>query len=443
MKSHAPTLERRHFLASLTGMLGAMVTTNTALADERPTFFISESGNDSADGLTPDTAWATIQKANARLPSESVALFRRGDTFFGELSLPFGCRVGAYGVGARPTLTMFKLLNRMSGWREEFRGVWSIDLGSSATHDGYTATADANIGYLMVDGVVRSAKRTSLSELSAEWDFYCDMTANVLYVAAMANPAASTTDIKAAPRGTAGRIVGSARGANIISDLHITGTGAHGIAGTGPDVQVRNCVIDFIGGSFLPGYRDGTTRYGNGIENGISSMRWLVENNEIAQIYDVAYTCQGFAYDSRGFWEDMTIRNNHIHDCTQSFEFWAIGSSQAPGFKRILIEGNLCERAGFSDFADARPNQSNRVHLLTYNWDVPADITIRDNVFDGAYNAYTYQLTKPIGLITEKNIIRLEAGTKMQVQRRETVEHSPEWQAATGQELGSAITVLP
>jgi hypothetical protein len=441
MSSH--TFPRRRFLAGFGALPAAAVIGGTAMGSAPAAFYVSAAGNDDADGLTPETAWATVGKVNSQLPSQSSVHFRRGDTFYGELDLPLNCEVGAYGAGAKPILTMFKLLNRSAGWAEHSPGVWKIDLGSPDTHDGYTTTADANIGYLMVDGLVHPAKKKLLSELTAKWDFWSDTTNNTLYVAVGDNPAGLATDIKAAPRGMAGRIISCTQGANNIHDIHITGTGAHGINGAGADVQVHDCLIDYIGGSFLPGNGDGTVRYGNGIENWIGAKRWLVEANEIAQVYDVAYTCQGSGYDRPDTWEDMTIRNNHIHDCTQSFEFWSNGTNPAAGFKRILVEGNLCERAGYSDFSDVRPDQAVRVHLLTYGWDLPADITMQNNVFDEAYSAYSYHQKDPVGLVTRNNRIRLKAGTKMQFQSTDTVEQAAAWQQATGLETGSTITVLP
>jgi hypothetical protein len=412
-----------------------------------PTFYLSAMGNDSADGLTPDTAWATIQKANSSLPADgSIVLFRRGEIFYGELNLPFRCEVGAFGTGVKPILTMFKLLNRSKGWTEYSADVWKIDLGSPRTHDGYTATTDANIGYLVVDGVIKPVLKFAISDLSALWDFYCDVPNNALYVKASGNPTTLAADIRAAPNGNAhggtGRIISCPLGSNNIHDVHVTGTGGCGIGGEGPDVHIHDCLIDYIGGSWLAGHADGLTRYGNGIDNWVNVKRWLIESNEIAQVYDVAWSPQGDAATS-GSWEDMTFRNNHIHDCTQSLEFWSTGTSSAGGFKRILVEENLFERAGYSVFSDVRPNQNVRVHLLTYLWETPAEITIQNNIFDDAHGAYSYHAYEPFGLVTRNNTIRLRAGRKMQYQLPETVEQAAAWQAATGRELGSTITVLP
>jgi hypothetical protein len=415
-----------------------------------PTFYLSATGSDTASGLAPETAWASIAKANTSLPADrSTLLLRRGDTFYGELNLPYGCEVGAYGTGPKPILTMFKLLNQPTGWTEYSPGVWRIDLGSPNTHGGYTGTDDANIGYLMVDGTVKASLKFDLSEVTDAWDFYCDIPNHTLYVGAASNPAHLTDGIMAAPNGhdfgASGSIICCDRGGNDIHDVHVTGTGGCGIRGSGTDVRIRDCIIDYVGGSRLISVGN-DTRYGNGIENWTQTRRWTIENNEIAHVYDVAWTAQGRdAGDGPVRWEGLTFRNNHVHDCGQSLEFWSESRDVAsPGFRRVIVEGNRFERAGYGAFSDVRPDQEARVHLLTYALQTPVDITIQHNTFDDSWGAYSYHGgALPAGYVTRKNVIRLKPGTRMQHQRPETVEQAATWQAATGLEAGSAITVLP
>lgn len=421
-------------------------TTTTA----PPTFYVSATGSDSANGLAPDSAWASIAKANTSLPGDrSTLLFRSGDTFYGELDLPYGCEIGAYGSGPKPILTMFKLLNQPAGWSEHSPGVWQIDLGSPTTHGGYTGTDDANIGYLMVDGTVKAALKFDVGEVTQDWDFYCDIPNHTLYVGAASNPAQLTDGIMAAPNGRAfgasGSVIRCDRGGNDIRDIHVTGTGGCGIRGRGADVRIHDCIIDYVGGSRLVSV-DGNTRYGNGIENWTEAQRWTIQNNEIAHAYDVAWTAQGRdPGDAPVRWDNLRFRNNHVHDCGQSVEFWSESPNVAsPGFTGIVVEGNRFERAGYGAFSDVRPDQDKRVHLLTYELQTPVDITIQRNTFDDSWGAYSYHDSAlPAGYVTRNNVIQLKPGTKMQHQRPETVEQAATWQAATGLETGSTITVLP
>ncbi|SEB26696.1 MULTISPECIES: right-handed parallel beta-helix repeat-containing protein [unclassified Mycobacterium] len=411
-----------------------------------PTYYISSTGDDSNDGQSQQSAWATLQKANDSLPQDrSLVLFRRGDTFYGEFILPAGCEVGAYGTGAKPTLTMYKLLNKASGWSEDSPGIWTIDLGSPDTHDGYNATNDTNIGFLLVDQAVKPALKFDLSELRLPWDFFCDRSNHLLYVKASANPTTLAREIKAAPHGDGtGAAVYCNEGGNNIHDIHVTGSGGHGIRGLSSNIHIHECQIDYIGGSILDTV-DRETRFGNGIECWTNVSHWMIENNEIAHVYDVAWTAQGHdAADDPVFWHDLVLRNNHIHDCGQTVEFWSQSSNPAsPGFTRVQVEGNRCERAGYGAFSDVRPDQSVRVHLLTYLLETPVDITIQNNVFDDAYAAFSYHgLEPPAGYVTRNNRITMRAGRLIEGKRPETVEQFAEWRAITGREIGSTMTVL-
>jgi hypothetical protein len=446
---------RRAFMRTAMGLLPAAVALSACDASgpslrQVPTFYISASGNDDHDGLRPESAWATIQRANASLPADgSVVKFRRGDVFYGELTLPRGCVVEAYGAGVRPTLAMYKLLNRAAGWVEDSESVWKINLGSPATHDGYTATSDANIGFLMVDGHIKAALKFSLDEVVEPWDFYCDIANHTLYVRAFSNPALLSQDIKAATNGdkygASGTIVCCDIGDNAITGIHVTGTGGCGIRGSGSDVRIDNCLIDYIGGSRLTSVA-GNTRYGNGIENWTQARNWTIQTTEIAHVYDAAWTAQG-RHTNGGTvsLQDITFKSNYVHDCGQSLEFWSESNTDdSPGFVRIVVEGNLCVRAGYGAFADVRPDQNARVHLLTYELQTPVDVTIQNNTFEDSWGAYSYHLNQPPdGYKTRNNSILLKPETKMQYQYCETVEQAAQWQAATKLEISSKISVLP
>lgn len=74
-------------------------------------YYVSNSGNDGNDGLTPATAWATIAKVNSSMGSFNAGdsiLFERGGTFTGTLNVTkAGVTFSAYGSGNKPVLTGF------------------------------------------------------------------------------------------------------------------------------------------------------------------------------------------------------------------------------------------------------------------------------------------------------------------------------------------------
>ncbi len=96
-------------------------------------YLSSSSGNDNNTGIAASSAWKTIGKLNSMLisllPGDSV-LFKRGDTFYGELiisksgsaSLPIV--FSAYGKGAAPLITGF---TGLSGWEKVNDHLWESE----------------------------------------------------------------------------------------------------------------------------------------------------------------------------------------------------------------------------------------------------------------------------------------------------------------------------
>jgi hypothetical protein len=68
-------------------------------------YYVSNSGDDDNDGLTPETAWATLSKvASMNIDGDSV-LLKRGDTFIPvKFNVATNLKIGAYGSGANPLI---------------------------------------------------------------------------------------------------------------------------------------------------------------------------------------------------------------------------------------------------------------------------------------------------------------------------------------------------
>lgn len=380
---------------------------------------MSEGGNDGEDGESAETAWRTPARVNAAaLTSDHTVLFERGGTYIGELTT-VRYTVGAYGVGAAPSLANWAYLDDAGSWSLHAAGVWKI------------ALSNPNVGYLLADDAIKGARVWDIDNLSGDWDFYCDATH--LYVKLATNPADATTDLRAA---VDGRLVQVANGA-VVEDIEVTGVGGHGFAGKATDVTIRNCKIGPLGGGQL----FGTTRYGNGIETYIGSADWVVEDNEISECYDAAYTAQGIQSGANRGWSNILVQNNDIHDNGQSVEFWSTGTD-GEGFVNVAFIDNDCTDAGRGWASDLRPDQSKRVHVLTYNMDLPADIEISGNTFHRSGGAYRYSAEATPGLVSSNNDIALEGGHLMQYQTTETIEQAAAWATANSTEAGSTFTVL-
>lgn len=70
-------------------------------------YYVSNSGNDSNDGMSPETPWATIDKVNsAELKYGDAVFFKRGDAWYDkEIWGQQGVTYSAYGTGPKPVFS--------------------------------------------------------------------------------------------------------------------------------------------------------------------------------------------------------------------------------------------------------------------------------------------------------------------------------------------------
>lgn len=78
-------------------------------------YYVSNEGNDDNDGLSPATAWKTLEKVNGGsgnvkgakiLKAGDVVLFRRGDIFRGQLIAKKGVTYSTFGEGPKPVISL-------------------------------------------------------------------------------------------------------------------------------------------------------------------------------------------------------------------------------------------------------------------------------------------------------------------------------------------------
>jgi hypothetical protein len=275
-------------------------------------------------------------------------------------------------------------------------------------HSGYDGAQGGgdNIGFLKIDEVIQGRRVWRPADLVEQWDFYC--ADNVLSVKSTDNPTALSGDIRAACDADCISMENSLR----ITGLRLEGGGGHGVQGSASHVRVDDNEFAELGGSAL----DATTRYGNGFEAWIDSADILVERNIFHDIYDAALTAQGGPTSSTGQWSNIAFRNNLVYFCNQSVEFWSDGEPDRDrGFVNCVVECNTCLYAGYGWSSRIRPDQNTKVHLLTYGWALPADITVRRNVFYDGHTAYRFSARPTPDLHCTENVIYQRRGRPFQL----------------------------
>jgi len=403
------------------------------------TYYVSNSGNDSNDGLTEATAWKTLAKIKVfSFTGGDKIKFKRNDVFYGRLTFDapsFTSKVviSSYGFGRKPVISGYKVANSASSWVQHSANVWKIDLTLNGTYTGNRDTADTNVGFLNLDDVIKGDKRKALAELTSQWQFYSDST--YLYVYSSANPTTLVKNIEIAINVT----LVNKRNNITVRDLEIKGTGGHCVGNAGDNVDILNCVIHAAGGSYLPGYGDGTVRFGNGIEFFDKGNNVLIEHNEIYDVYDVGFTMQG----TTG-WSNVIVRNNIFWKCTQTFEIWS--SQTTANFVNCQFKDNISINAGYSWAYEFRPDKGTDVDLLLYNiLSDTVDIELSGNIFYNPRGALYYGSANrgyTIPYKSDKNKIFLREGQKIHKNYNFTVEQHSEFSKALGQEANSEFYIL-
>ena len=347
--------------------------------------YLSSSGDDKADGKTPETAWRTIERANAALPRGATLRLKCGDTFYGGLTLPSGLDAAhptvltSWGEGPKPVISATKVLKpKPSIWQDLTHCYWRVNIANPSNYTGLI-TDDCNPGFLLVDSEVKPWKRFCHADLVSPWDF-CGKD-GWLYVHAEKNPATLSKDIRVALRVHCVQFASH----SIISNVAVKATGAHAMhAGWGcdvNDVRIADCEFENIGGSellgFSPHYR---IRFGNGIELGGDAKDVIIERCSFRGVYDVCFTMQG--YPKKG-WRDIHCRDCTMTDCTQAFEIWCKRAPKGVGFERCSFAGNRTLRVGGGWGALVRPKRDVATPLLIYDMHTDTvDIAVTGNTFE-------------------------------------------------------------
>ncbi len=380
--------------------------------------YLAADGDDANDGKTPATAWRTVERLNAGLPAGGTALLRCGDVFYGMVSVKGGIDrdhrtvVTSFGSGPKPVISCTKnLRDDPAIWRAHSTGYnqWCVDLTNPSNYTGI-ASADANPGFLLVDGVVKPWRKFSRHDVNMQWDFAGED--GLLYVHSTNNPALLSREIRVSLNVHGMRLYSH----TAVSNIAVRATGAHGMyAGYDKtptvDMRITDCDFENIGGSELVGYWNGKlrVRYGNGVEFGANCEDAVVERCEFRGVYDVAYTMQGRPYKTG--WKDVHARNCLMVDCSQAFEVWCGGAQPGVGFTRCSFTGNRTVNVGGGWGALSRPNRQAATPLLIYSMETDTvDIDVSGNTFENAPRGLLFKSggldTMPPGYRIHDNVVR-------------------------------------
>ncbi len=296
-------------------------------------------GDDSNDGLSPETAWKTIGKVNSMSfnPGDSI-LFKRGEIWREKLVVPSSGSpgkpiiFGAYGNGNKPRILGSVARNSPSGWTHEGGNLWF-------------ASSSVEVKNLIFDNESSEAAMVQdKKDLNIQGEAWWDSNNNRIYLYSTSNPATYYHGgIECALKQTTINIDDKAY--IVIDSLDLRYGGSYAIKAkhisTGSNLTVRNCNFKFIG-SNLSGTPGGDF---SGRAIFIEDYNnTLIENNS----FDHTWSCVAMFSKSGGY--VVIIRNNtmgpHFHGYggnTDGINF----NDDRGDYKGSIIEGN--DISGFFD----------------------------------------------------------------------------------------------
>ncbi len=360
------------------------------LSKGRVVYYVSNNGDDSNNGTSPDSPFKTIHKVNQLLlRSGDVILFERNSVFRMDeaLHLYGGVSYGAYGEGEKPLmLGSVRDYADASVWKAtESPAIWVIDLPLDEA-GMVNFNNDTSIGW----------RRFGMEELKADGDYFHDLENGVLYLyCSEGNPGKIFNNIEIA---TMSELFYGLNVNHITVDnisFKYTTFGPF-LFGNNKEINITNCEIGWVGGKVYTKNHDGYIRYGNAIQFWYRAYDISVTNCYIYQIFDAALTFQGCG-DDRAEFVDITFKDNLIEYCSMNIEYWAgqKGESFDPMLKDIYINNNIIRFGGYGWGGIQRPDQFDQALILGWNrhYNDMENFNINDNILDCADCCIIFQIS--------------------------------------------------
>ena len=372
--------------------------------------YLSERGDDEADGRTPATAWRTTARLRReKLPAGAFVLFERGGVFRGGLKASAGVTYTAYGKGAKPRIysSPENGANPAKWEKTDAENVWRYkigtdDVGTLVFNDG-EAHAIKILPVYNADGTFtqqygRRPFNNGYRDLAEDLHFWHDYSAKTdfkpfakgtgyLYLHSEKNPGERFRSIEFNVK-RHGVAVGWENDVRI-DNLCVKYVGSHGIgAGTVKGLRVTNCEFGWIGGSIQSERifgRNCATRYGNAVEIYGGCDGFTVENCYVYQVYDAGLTQQyNVKPGAPTYQRHVRYSRNVIEKCNYSIEYFLSGvrRDDPSRIEDFVVEDNVMWDAGVG-FCQQRPDRQGAAHVKSWrnNCNRSTGYLVRRNLF--------------------------------------------------------------
>ena len=330
------------------------------------TYYVSNAGSDSNNGLSLSSSWLTLGKVNsASLIAGDAVLFKCGDSWYGQLIPKSGnsssrITYGAYGTGNKPLIHASITKMNTNDWVNEGSNIWRS-----------AATYAAEIGNVFFNNSICGVRKYSDATLTAQGYYYYNTSTDYIKIYSTSNPATYYSDLKLL---SAVILVSMNDKSNInIKDLNLSYTSGYSVVGnTVVGITLSNLTMTWIGGQT----HLAEVRKGNAVEFWNNCQDALVENCTVGDVYDAGLSNQG----DNATQTNITYRKNIIYNCEYSYEYFLDGGTTA----NILFENNTCVDAGLGWAHKQRPSASGRHIRIAGTPPNTTNFVVRNNIFSNA-----------------------------------------------------------
>lgn len=379
-------------------------------------YISSKNGDDSNDGLSPETAWKTTRNTYTLHAGGIVMLdniLKEGDGIFFERggvytathssngrATPYildtfeGVSVGAYGEGEKPVLTMALDYEGTTEWQAtEWENVWLYDGSETLLHKDDTYGSIGNIVVTAKDGTVGHGIQVLVGNredpyhptrktaqlgyvtngfevfysgdcvfdspgcLKNNLEYFCNKnTGEVFIYCDLGNPANVYESVILSQSGAC--VLDKQRATDILYDnisFRYGGEFAFYLFET-TNLTVQNCTFEWFGGCVQG---NNTTIYGGGLQTFNDVDHIVFRNNYANQCLDAAFSTQGSGY----IMNDVTIEDCVLLRSNSSIELWNYMDNSPRILSNYKMSNNLCGYTGYHFGNQKVKKDSNIVQL--------------------------------------------------------------------------------
>lgn len=353
-------------------------------------YYVANSGNDNADGLTPETAWATYDKLNSfEFKEGDAVLFNRGDLWRGVLEARNGVTYSAFGSGPKPKLLAAYNGHTFAQWvKTEHENIWMFD----------KVLEDIDIPNIVFNGEKAATKKLKFEELKQNLDFfYCSDFAwvrpddcekqpdNHLYLYLdEGNPANVFEELEVC---MSKRVINSTRGSHDITyhNLELLYGNSPIWTEDSKNIKISYCIMGWCGGRLWTKAKEGNnTRLGGGVCTWHGCENISFDHCYFYQQFDSGVTPQyHWKGDVAAQFINYTATDCIFETTKWTFEWYNTQHTMDTNFfKNIYFGYNICRTGGYG-YSD-RNEESAYVKSWGHE-NVCYNFQISHNIFDRAF----------------------------------------------------------